>query len=162
MGVSCVGVGRSPRDASPVFGPIHGRDDRLSVIADADWVIASMPETSETDNYFGAEEFSAMRPSTRFINVGRGNSVDEVELLAAIKSSRIAGAALDVFRQEPLPPDSELWSTSNLIISPHVSGDYRGFEQALCSQFLANLAEFLRGARLVNIVDKRAGYVRSI
>jgi phosphoglycerate dehydrogenase-like enzyme len=158
-GVSVVGVGRTARSTSTVFGQILAHDDRLAAIAETDWVIAVMPDTSETRGYFGVEEFAAMHPSARFINVGRGSSVDEVALLAALVENRIAGAALDVFREEPLPKTSPLWSAPNLIVTPHVSGDFKGFEAAVCAQFLENLERYSAGADLVNVVDKHAGYV---
>jgi len=118
-----------------------------------------MPETPDTEGYFGVEEFAAMRSTARFINVGRGNSVDEAALLAALAQKRIAGAALDVFREEPLSADSPFWRMPCVIVSPHVSGDYKGFEQAICAQFLENLDRYTQGAKLLNIVDKQAGYV---
>ena len=160
-GVSVTGVGRTPRSTSTVFGQVLGRNDRLAAIADADWVIAVMPDTTETKGYFGVEEFAAMRASARFINVGRGNSVDEAALLAALVENRIAGAALDVFREEPLPKESQLWSAPNLIVTPHVSGDFKGFEAAVSAQFLDNLERYSAGVDLVNVVDKRRGYVNA-
>jgi len=161
VGVAVVGVGRTRRRTSTVFGEVMGRNDRLAAIAGADWVIAVMPETPETTGYFGVEEFASMRPSARFINVGRGNSVDEAVLYTSLTENRIAGAALDVFRDEPLPTDSKLWSAPNLIISPHVSGDYKGFEEAVCSQFLENLERYSTGLNLMNVVDRNAGYVKT-
>ena len=160
-GVSVTGVGRTPRKTSNVFGNILGREDRLSAIAAADWVIAVMPETPDTERYFGADEFGAMRPSARFINVGRGNSIDEAALLAALTQKQIAGAALDVFREEPLPKVNPLWSTPGVIVTPHVSGDFKEFEVAICSQFLNNFKRYSTGKQLMNIVDKKAGYVTS-
>lgn len=161
VGIAVVGVGRTRRSTSTVFGQVMDRNDRLAAIAEADWVIAVMPETSETTGYFGADEFAAMRPSARFINVGRGNSVDEAALCASLTESRIAGAALDVFREEPLPANSKLWSVPNLIITPHVSGDYKGFEEAICAQFLENLERYSEGLELMNVVDKTVGYIRT-
>lgn len=158
-GVSVAGVGRTARETSTVFGGILGRDERLTAISQADWVIAVMPDTPETRGYFGAEEFAAMRASARFINVGRGSSVDEPALLAALAEGRIAGAALDVVREEPLPNTSPLWSAPNLIVTPHVSGDFKGFEAAVCAQFLENLERYSAGESLMNVVDKQAGYV---
>ena len=159
VGVLVTGVGRTPRQTSTVFGKILGRQHRLSAITDADWVISAMPETPDTEGYFGVEEFGAMRTTARFINVGRGNSVNEAALLAALTEKRIAGAALDVFREEPLSPNSQFWRTPGVIVSPHVSGDYKGFEQAICAQFLDNLERYTQGTKLLNIVDKQAGYV---
>ena len=159
VGVLVRGVGRTPRQTSTVFGEILGRQNRLSAIMDADWVIGAMPETPDTEGYFGVEEFATMRTTARFINVGRGNSVDEAALLAALTQKRIAGAALDVFREEPLPPNSQFWRMPGVIVSPHVSGDYQGFERAICTQFLDNLERYTQGTKLLNIVDKQAGYV---
>jgi phosphoglycerate dehydrogenase-like enzyme len=154
-------VGRTARETSTVFGKVLDRNDRLAAIAEADWVIAVMPDTAETRGYFGVDEFAAMRPSARFINVGRGSSVDEAALLAALVENRIAGAALDVFREEPLPNASGLWSAPNAIVTPHVSGDFKGFEAAVCAQFLDNLERYSDGLDLLNVVDKRAGYVHA-
>lgn len=158
-GISVTGVGRTARDTSTVFGKVLGRQDRLSALSAADWVVAVMPETPETEGYFGAEEFVAMRSSARFINVGRGSSVDEAALIGALEQGRIAGAALDVFREEPLPSQSRLWTLPNVIVTPHISGDYQGYEAAICVQFIENLERFSNGDPLRNIVDKRAGYV---
>jgi phosphoglycerate dehydrogenase-like enzyme len=159
VGVSVSGVGRTPRRTSTVFGHVYGREDRMELLAEADWVISAMPETAATEDYFGAEEFAAMRRSARFINVGRGSSVNEEELIVALTGNEIAGAALDVFQEEPLPAKSSLWSAPGVIVTPHVSGDYRGFEKAMCDQFVENLERYSNGAGLSNIVDKQAGYV---
>jgi phosphoglycerate dehydrogenase-like enzyme len=159
VGVSVRGVGRTPRRTSTVFGHVYGREDRLALLAEADWVISAMPDTAATEGYFGAEEFAAMRRSARFINVGRGSSVKEDDLLVALTGNEIAGAALDVFHEEPLPAESSLWSTPGVIVTPHVSGDFRGFERAVCDQFIHNLERYSAGDQLINIVDKHAGYV---
>ncbi|MGK0149631.1 D-2-hydroxyacid dehydrogenase [Pseudomonas putida] len=158
-GVAVTGVGRTARKTSGVFGQILGREDRFDALAGADWVIAVMPETPDTDGYFSVQEFAAMRPSARFINIGRGNSVDEEALVAALRNGTIAGAALDVFQQEPLPASHPLWQLPGVTITPHVSGDYQGFEDDMCKQFIENLERFATGERLENVVDKAAGYV---
>lgn len=160
-GVAVRGVGRTPRATSTVFGHVGGRADRLALLAEADWVIAAMPDTAETEGYFGAEEFAAMCPSARFLNVGRGGCVDEDALLDALARGRIAGAALDVFQEEPLPPGSPLWSTPGVTVTPHVSGDHHGFERVMADQFVRNLKRYAAGGPLVNVVDKHAGYVRA-
>ncbi|KRW96652.1 D-2-hydroxyacid dehydrogenase [Paracoccus sp. MKU1] len=159
VGVSVTGIGRTPRQTETVFGRVLGREDRFAVLAKADWIIAVMPDTPDTEGYFGADEFRAMRHSARFLNIGRGNSVDEPALVEALRRGQIAGAALDVFAQEPLPEDSLLWSVPNLIITPHVSGDFQGYERAMFMQFLENLERFAKGKALLNVVDKHAGYV---
>ena len=128
--------------------------------ADADWVIGVLPGTEETRAFFDAGFFAAMKPTARFINIGRGMSVDEPALLDALQSGGIAGAGLDVFATEPLPDDDPLWSAPNLIVSPHISGDYLEYQQDLVAQFLGNVDRYLSGEPLINVVDKAAGYVR--
>ena len=158
VGMRVVGVGRTSRISDGVFGRIHGPEDRFDVLATADWVVSVMPLTSETVDYFGRNEFQAMKPSARFINVGRGASVDEEALREALEGGVIAGAALDVFRSEPLAPASSLWGVSNLIISPHMSGDYVGSQGDMVRQFLDNLHLYLSARPLENVVDKKIGY----
>ncbi|KQZ25373.1 hypothetical protein ASD43_01540 [Microbacterium sp. Root553] len=158
-GVHVTGVGRQARSTDGIFGEIHGGTDRLELLRHADWVISVMPDTPLTEGYFGAEEFAAMRPTARFVNVGRGSSVDETALMAALRRGTIAGAALDVFRREPLDSHSPLWSTPGLLLTPHISGDYRGYERDVTMQFLENLRRFEKGDVLANVVDKKAGYV---
>lgn len=144
VGMRTIGVGRTSRISDGVFGRIYGAGDRFDVLASADWVVCAMPLTSETVDYFGRNEFQAMKPSARFINVGRGASVDEEALREALEGGVIAGAALDVFRSEPLAPASALWGTRNLIISPHMSGDYVGYHRDMARQFLDNLHLYRR------------------
>lgn len=160
-GVTVRGIGRTARDTTTVFGRVHGRENRFALLAEADWVVAVMPDTPGTEDWFGAAEFAAMKPSARFVNVGRGSTVVERDLVDALRAGTIAGAALDVFREEPLPAGSELWSMPGVIVTPHRSGDYRGFEDDLCRQFVDLLARYEAGAPLENVVDKRAGYVPS-
>ncbi|MGI9413415.1 MAG: D-2-hydroxyacid dehydrogenase [Hyphomicrobiales bacterium] len=160
VGVEVAGVGRSARSGVPVFGEVHSADAAHDVAAGADWVIGVLPGTEETRKFFDAAFFAAMKSGARFINIGRGMSVDETALLAALNSGTIAGAALDVFTTEPLPADDPLWSAPNLIVSPHISGDYNEYPQDLVAQFLGNVERYLSGGALVNVVDKAAGYVR--
>ncbi len=161
VGVEVIGVGRSARGGDPVFGAILGHADRLTAAAQADWLIGVLPSTPETENFFSAEIFAAMKPGARFINIGRGNAVDEAALLATLEEERIAGALLDVFHEEPLDASSPLWAAPNLVVSPHMSGDYVGCLADVVRQFLTNLARYQAGEDLLNVVDKQAGYVRS-
>ncbi len=154
------GVGRTARDGVPVFGAVVGIDTLLEEAARADWVIGVLPETEHTFSVFGANFFATMKSSARFINIGRGSAVDEGALAAALTGKTIAGAALDVFRTEPLPAEDPLWNAPNLIVSPHMSGDYRGYLDDVFALFISNLSNYLEGAPLSNVIDKRAGYVR--
>jgi len=160
VGFDVSGVGRTERDGVPVFGHVRGEADLLNEVSTADWVVAILPGLASTRGKFDDKFFRAMKPSGRFINLGRGISVDEEALRHALDEGQIAGAALDVFQSEPLPHESPLWDTPNLIISPHMSGDYEGYFEDLSRLFLENLAHYRGNKRLLNIVDKQAGYVR--
>jgi len=99
-----------------------------------------------------------MKPAAYLINIGRGAIVDEAALVRALREGWIAGAALDVFEQEPLPPDSELWELENLVISPHISGGTERYMQRAVAIFTGNLRRYLDGSPLENVVDPQRGY----
>ena len=99
-----------------------------------------------------------MANHARFINLGRGPLVVEDELLTALNRDDIAGAALDVFVEEPLPPESPFWVAPNCIVSPHISGDYIEFELAIADQFIENFHRYVDGQPLDNVVDKSLGF----
>jgi phosphoglycerate dehydrogenase-like enzyme len=157
LGMEISAVGRSPR-ADVLFGTILGVQDLAAAVAEADVVVDTLPLTTGTRHLFGAEIFAAMRPTARFVNVGRGGTVDEPALIRALVAGELAGAALDVFETEPLPADSPLWELPGVIISPHMCGDFRGWEEEAVALFLDNLGRFVRGEELRNRVDKGAGF----
>jgi phosphoglycerate dehydrogenase-like enzyme len=125
----------------------------------ADWLVLAAPLTDATRGMLDAEALAALHPSARVINVGRGALVVEPDLVDALRAGRIAGAALDVFAREPLPPDSPLWDLPGVIVSPHMSGDLIGWREALVTVFAENLARYRAGEPLHNVVDKSLGYV---
>jgi len=155
------GVGRSARDADPDFGDIHGASDLSRCLPEADYVVLITPLTPKTHSLFGTAQFSAMKPSARFINLGRGELVDEGALLEALQGGQIAGAGLDVFCTEPLPADSPFWDLDNVIVSPHMSGDYRGHQEAMADVFLENFERFRDGRELLNLIDKSLGFAKT-
>jgi phosphoglycerate dehydrogenase-like enzyme len=108
---------------------------------------------------FDARRFGVMQPSARFVNIGRGQLVVEDALAEALAKHWIAGAALDVFESEPLPPDSPLWQVPGLIVSPHMSGDIVGWRDELGAQFVELYELWAAGKPLENVVDKQRGYV---
>ena len=124
-------------------------------------MIGIMPSTAETDSFFDQSFFDAMNPKASFLNMGRGRAVDEEALLNTLNSNSIASAMLDVFQTEPLPSDSPIWTTENLVVSPHMSGDYAGYHADMAQQFYDNLENYIAGESLFNVVDKKAGFVRS-
>ncbi|WP_020123299.1 D-2-hydroxyacid dehydrogenase [Streptomyces canus] len=153
LGITTALVGRRPRTG------IHGPDDLDRLMARADWVIAAAPLTAETHGMFDARRFGMMQPSARFINIGRGQLVVEEALVEAVSKRWIAGAALDVFDTEPLPPESPLWRVPGLIVSPHMSGDTVGWRDELGTQFVELYDRWEAGRSLPNVVDKKRGYV---
>ncbi|MFB7568854.1 D-2-hydroxyacid dehydrogenase [Streptomyces sp. NPDC056165] len=153
LGVRAAVVGRAARAG------VHGPEDLDRLVARADWVIAAAPLTEETRGMFDARRFGLMQPSARFINVGRGQLVDEEALVRALADRWIAGAALDVFQDEPLTPDSPLWRVPGLVVSPHMSGDTVGWQDELAAQFVDLYGRWEAGEPLPNVVDKRRGYV---
>jgi phosphoglycerate dehydrogenase-like enzyme len=158
LGMRVRGVGRRAREGDELFGAVLGPDGVLDALGWADYVVDVLPGTEATRHAFGPREFAAMRPGARFVNVGRGSSVDEPALIDALRSGRLAGAALDVFEREPLPPESALWDLPNVVVYPHMSGDYAGWHEVVVDLFLDNLGRFVRGEPLRNVVDKRLGY----
>lgn len=159
VGMQIEAVGRSARDGDPDFGHVYSIDELRARLPDADYVVLITPLTEQTRGMFGAAEFAAMSPGARFINIGRGALVVEEALLAALHAGGIAGAALDVFVDEPLPSQSPFWTAPNCLVSPHISGDYAGFEAAMADQFIENWRRYRAGEPLLNVVDKRLGFV---
>jgi phosphoglycerate dehydrogenase-like enzyme len=102
-----------------------------------------------------------MQASARLINVGRGPIVDTAALVAALERGELAGAALDVFEQEPLPSDHPLWRLPNVMVSAHLSGDIHGWRNVVMQQFLDNLDRWIAGEPLENQVDKHLGFIAS-
>lgn len=159
LGVTVDLVGRRERPQDPEFGLVHAAESLHGLLGDADWVICAAPLTDATRGLFDAAAFARMKPGARFINVGRGQHVVEDDLADALLGGRIAGAALDVFAEEPLPADSRLWEVPGLLISPHMSGDTVGWRDDLAEQFMDNFDRWAAGRPLMNVVDKQLGYV---
>lgn len=157
-GMQVEAVGRSARDGDADFGHVFGIDELQQRLPAADYVVLITPLTEQTHGLFGAREFAAMNPRARFINIGRGALVVEEALLAALHEGHIAGAALDVFVEEPLPSSSPFWTAPNCLVSPHMSGDYAEFETTMADQFIDNWRRYLAGEPLRNLVDKRLGF----
>jgi phosphoglycerate dehydrogenase-like enzyme len=106
----------------------------------------------------GAKELSAMKPTAFLLNIGRGDIINEPELIKALEAKKIAGVGLDVFSQEPLPPSSPLWKLPNVIMTPHIAGSMEDYVGQACDMFVKNLERYVAGKRLFNIVDKKRGY----
>ncbi|WP_344883691.1 D-2-hydroxyacid dehydrogenase [Allokutzneria multivorans] len=161
VGVHVSGIGRRARADDPDFGTVHAADDLLEHLPEADFVIAVAPLTEHTKGMFDSRAFAAMRPTARLVNVGRGELVVTSDLVRALRDGVIAGAALDVFETEPLPQDSPLWTMENVLVSPHMSGDFVGWRDALVEVFADNFRRWRADRDLRNVVDKQLGYVPS-
>ncbi len=155
------GAGRRARGDDPDFGAVVSTDALPEHLPDHDFVVAVAPLTEQTKGMFDARAFAAMRPGARFVNVGRGELVVTDDLIDALRSGALGGAALDVFDTEPLPSDSPLWTLDNVLITPHMSGDIVGWRNALVEVFADNFERWIDGRPLRNVVDKRLGYVPS-
>jgi phosphoglycerate dehydrogenase-like enzyme len=158
VGVRVRGLARTPRSAAAPFEAIGGPEDLLTELAIADHIVDVLPLTVATRSLFDADAFAAMKPSAVFVNIGRGATVDETALIAALEAGSIAGAALDVFGVEPLPAASPLWRMPNVLVSPHRAGDHEGWEADVVALFVDNLRRFVAGEPLRNVVDIELGY----
>ncbi len=157
-GLQVRGAGRVARGDDPDFGEIVASSNLSEEAGWADHVILAAPLTAATRGLVDAGVLAAMRPGTHLVNVARGPIVDEIALLDALATGRIA-ATLDVFDREPLPPDHPLWAAPNLTITAHMSGDVLGWRDTLADQFAGNARRWLAGETLLNIVDKKLGYI---
>jgi len=160
-GMTVEAIGRSAREGDSDFGRIYAVNDLQSRLPEADYVILISPYTEQTHNLFGPDEFSSMASHARFINLSRGALVDESALLTALNEGKIAGAALDVFVDEPLPADSPFWQAPNCLVSPHMSSYFIEYASAMADQFLDSWALYIAGKPVLNIVDKSLGFVPS-
>jgi phosphoglycerate dehydrogenase-like enzyme len=160
LGMEVGAAGRTARHDA-VLGEVAATSDEPALqaaLGAADVVLDAMPLTPSTRGFFDADRFRAMRRTARFINVGRGATVDQPTLIDALRDGIIAGAALDVFEEEPIADDSPLWTMPNVLVSPHMSGDFQGWEAATVAVFVDNAARFAAGTPLRNPVDKHAGH----
>jgi len=160
MGMRVKGIARRAREDAEI-GTIHAIEELEARLGDADYVVVAAPLTDATHGLFDARRLAAMKPTARLINVGRGPLVVTEALVEALREGVLAGAALDVFEQEPLPPHHPLWDLPQVMISAHMAGDFVGWRQATIAQFADNLARYVAGQPLVNVVDKERGYVPS-
>ena len=122
-----------------------------SMLKTCDFVVVTLPLTPATTGIIGEAEFKAMKPGAFLVHISRGGVVDENALLQALTEKRIAGAVVDVFSQEPLPPDHPLWKAPNLLITPHVSGFSPNYKERAGEMFAENLKRYLHGEPLMNL-----------
>jgi phosphoglycerate dehydrogenase-like enzyme len=128
------------------------------LLAESDYVVVALPLTPESREMIGEAELRAMKPNAVIVNIGRGAIIDESALVRALKEGWIAGAALDVFQQEPLSGESELWGLDSVIVTPHISGGTPRYMERAVVLFCDNLRRYVAGEPLRNVVDPMRGY----
>ena len=155
LGLKVVGIRRSPRSPDDPVDELYPPERLAEVLPRADWLILACPLTPETRGLVSADALARLPRGARLINVARGEVVDEPALIEALESGRLAGAYLDVFQHEPLPPESPLWDLPNVLVTPHNSTAASGNDARVYAMFLENLERWQRGVALMNEVTTR-------
>ncbi|HEX6122272.1 MAG TPA: D-2-hydroxyacid dehydrogenase [Ktedonobacterales bacterium] len=160
LGMRVLAVRQSARpgdhdsDADELLGP----DQLGRLLGAAEYVVIAVPSTPATHHLIGAAQLAQMRPTAFLINIARGALVDEAALIAALRAGQLAGAGLDVFAEEPLPPESPLWGMPNVVLSPHLAGATDRYSQRFTDLFIENIGRWRAGQPLRNQVDPTRGY----
>jgi D-2-hydroxyacid dehydrogenase (NADP+) len=157
--MTVIGISSAPR-AAENFDRMVSRDDLVEVAPGLDFLVTLTPLTAQTRNIIGARVLVAMKPTAYLINLARGGVVDDEAVMKALDAGQIAGAALDVFAQEPLPPDSPLWKAKNVSIFSHLGGYSHGYEDRAMPTIAHNMQCFLDGdfKKMINVVRKPASW----
>lgn len=158
LGMKTIGMRRTAK-------PTENMDEMVSMgqldeaVAKADFIVNILPDTKATENMFNKAVFEKMNPKGIYINIGRGKTTDTNDLINALETKQIAGAALDVFNPEPLPADNPLWDMENVIVTPHNAGRSPHYEERAFRIFKKNLKSMLENGEVIeNVVDLQQGY----
>ena len=158
LGVFVIGVNRHGKHVEGCSKVITF-DELDKVLPDADFLYLAVPETKETIGLINKSRLNKLKSSCGIVNIGRESVLDYETLITKLKNNQIAGAILDVFSQEPIPKNSKLWDTPNLIITPHVSSDSEGnYIEMVLKIFFNNLKLLIENKELINQIDKKLGY----
>jgi phosphoglycerate dehydrogenase-like enzyme len=157
LGMRVIGTRRG---GAPLDGvdAVYGPDETDAVLLEAQVLVVLLPLTPETRGLLDARALALLPPRALLVNVARGGIVDEVALAAALRDGSLAGAAVDVFEEEPLPPESPLWDAPGCLVTPHVAGLTRDYMERVAELFVANLRRLDAGEPLHNEIDPRRGY----
>lgn len=158
FGMRVIGVKRNLDAQLPDVDSLHPPEELRELVADAHAIVVTVPLTDETRGLIDRETIERMRDGAVFVNVGRGKVVDEDALIDALRSGKLAGAALDVTAKEPLPSESPLWELENVILSPHTAALSWHENERIVELFAENLRRYLRGDELLSRVDTSAFY----
>jgi phosphoglycerate dehydrogenase-like enzyme len=157
LGLRVIGTRRRP-EAMAGVAVVLPPERTPEVLAQSDFLLLLLPATPATDNFIDAARLAMMKPGAWLLNFGRGHLIKDDDLVAAVKAKRIAGAMLDVFRQEPLPAEHPFWTTEGIIVLPHIGGPHPRRDEVVARLFADNLGRFLDGKPLREVVDRSLGY----
>jgi len=158
FGMHCIAVDAHPVPPTAAVPEVWGSDRLDELLAQSDVVASGLPLAPSTDKIFNARTIGLMKPTAVFINVTRGEIVDSDALVAAIRNGRLYGAGLDVAHEEPLPADHPLWTTPNVVMTPHTAGASQLRMQRNLDRFCRNIAHYRAGEPLEGQIDKEAGF----
>ena len=161
LGMRVVGSKRSPQKTSEGIEYVDrlvGMEDIDSILAEADFTVLALPSTNETKYFFNKDRLKKIKQGGYLINVGRGNTIVEADLISVLDEGHLAGASLDVFEVEPLPENHRFWEMDNVIVSPHNAYYSPEHLKHNMDLFIENVELFINGAPLKNVVDKQLGY----
>ena len=152
-----IGTKRTPQPL-PNIEKVYAPEATDEVLAASDFVLLLLPSTRETENFINAERLAAMKPTAWLLNFARGALIVDADLIAAVKARKIAGAVLDVFREEPLPSSHPFWQTEGILVLPHIGGGHPQRSAAVAEIWVANARRFVAGEPLQAVVDRARGY----
>jgi phosphoglycerate dehydrogenase-like enzyme len=158
FGITVLATDARRSDTPPGVAELHKPDALDSLLPRADFVILTVPHTPATEGFMNRARFQRMKRSAFFINIGRGMTTKLDDLVAALNAGEIAGAALDVYEQEPLPSDHPLWTMPNVLMTPHMAGYGPHLDERRYQIMIDNCRAFLDGKPLRNIVDKASWF----
>jgi phosphoglycerate dehydrogenase-like enzyme len=152
-----IGTKRTPTSLAHV-AKVYAQDETDEVLGVSDFVVVLLPSTPDTEEFINAERLRAMKPTAWLLNFARGALIADADLIAAVQSKTIAGAVLDVFRQEPLPATHPFWQTEGILVLPHLGGGHPERGGVVAELFADNARRFLAGEPLYAEVDRARGY----
>ena len=152
-----IGTKRTPVPL-PHVEKVYAPEETDAVLGASDFVLVLLPSTPDTENFINAKRLGAMKPTAWLLNFSRGAAIADADLIAAVKSKTIAGAVLDVFREEPLPATHPFWKTEGILVLPHLGGGHPERANAVAELFADNAKRFLAGEPLKAVVDRARGY----
>jgi phosphoglycerate dehydrogenase-like enzyme len=152
-----IGTKRTP-EPLPHIAKVYPPQATDEVLGQADFVLLLLPSTHETENFINADRLRTMKPTAWLLNFARGALIVDADLIAAVKAKTIAGAVLDVFREEPLPAEHPFWQTEGILVLPHIGGGHPQRAAAVAEIYVENVRRFVAGEPLKAVVDRNRGY----